>query len=77
MAAESYAMSSLSKFGEASHQCNPDGSRSDRNFILFHDNVHIMSSSLDGMMRKWDCDKSILVWEPWKMLKYTGTSDFT
>jgi WD40 repeat protein len=31
-----------------------------------HDNVHIVSGSLDGTMRKWDCDTGLLVGEPWK-----------
>ncbi|KAJ8589242.1 WD40 repeat-like protein [Rhizopogon salebrosus TDB-379] len=36
-------------------------------FVFLHDNVHIVSGSLDGgMMRKWDCDTGILVGEPWK-----------
>jgi hypothetical protein len=41
MAAESYAVSRLSKLEEASHKWNPDSSRSIWNFILFYDNVHI------------------------------------
>ncbi|KAG0706649.1 WD40-repeat-containing domain protein [Suillus ampliporus] len=36
------------------------------NFVFLHDSTHIVSSSLDGMMRKWDCDKGVLVGEPWK-----------
>ncbi|KAJ8583686.1 WD40 repeat-like protein [Rhizopogon salebrosus TDB-379] len=35
-------------------------------FIFLHDNVHIVSGSLDGTMRKWDCDTGLLVGEPWK-----------
>jgi WD40 repeat protein len=35
-------------------------------FIFLHDNVHIVSGSRDGMMRKWDCDTGLLVGEPWK-----------
>jgi WD40 repeat protein len=35
-------------------------------FIFLHDNVHIVSGSLDGTLRKWDCDTGLLVGEPWK-----------
>jgi WD40 repeat protein len=35
-------------------------------FVFLHDNVHIVSGSLDGTMRKWDCDTGLLVGEPWK-----------
>jgi WD40 repeat protein len=31
-----------------------------------HDNVHIVSGSLDGTMRKWDCDTGLLIGEPWE-----------
>jgi WD40 repeat protein len=34
--------------------------------VFLRDNVHIVSGSLDGTMRKWDCDTGILVGEPWK-----------
>jgi WD40 repeat protein len=36
-----------------------------RCFIFLHDNVHIVSGSSDGTMRKWDCDTGLLVGEPW------------
>jgi len=35
-------------------------------FVFLHDNVHIVSGSSDGTMRKWDCDTGLLVGEPWK-----------
>ncbi|OAX32789.1 WD40 repeat-like protein, partial [Rhizopogon vinicolor AM-OR11-026] len=35
-------------------------------FVFLHDNVHIVSGSEDGTMRKWDCDTGLLVGEPWK-----------
>ncbi|KAJ8589093.1 WD40 repeat-like protein, partial [Rhizopogon salebrosus TDB-379] len=35
-------------------------------FVFLHDNVHIVSGSLDGTMRKWDCDTGLLVGERWK-----------
>ncbi|KAG1901453.1 quinon protein alcohol dehydrogenase-like superfamily [Suillus fuscotomentosus] len=34
--------------------------------VFLHDNVHIVSASRDGMMRKWNCDTGHLVGEPWK-----------
>lgn len=36
------------------------------NFIFLHDNVHIVSGSLDCTMHKWDCNTGFLVGEPWK-----------
>lgn len=35
-------------------------------FVFLHDNVHIVTGSLDGTMRKWDCDTGLIVGEPWK-----------
>jgi len=35
-------------------------------FVFLHDNVHIVSGSDDGTMRKWDCETGLLVGEPWK-----------
>src|SRR6267154_5650286 len=35
-------------------------------FIFLHDNVHIVSGSLDGAMRRWSCDTGLVVGEPWK-----------
>jgi len=35
-------------------------------FVFLHDNKHIVSSSLDGTMRKWDCETGLLVGEPWE-----------
>jgi len=35
-------------------------------FVFLHDNIHIVSSSLDGTLRKWDCETGLLVGEPWK-----------
>ncbi|KAG2072855.1 WD40 repeat-like protein [Suillus decipiens] len=34
-------------------------------FVFLHDNVHIVSGSWDGTMRKWNCDTGLLVGEPW------------
>jgi WD40 repeat protein len=34
--------------------------------VFLHDHVHIVSGSLDGTMRKWDCSTGLLVGEPWK-----------
>ncbi|KAG1818671.1 WD40-repeat-containing domain protein [Suillus subaureus] len=35
-------------------------------FVFLHDNIHIVSGSLDGTMRKWNCDTGLVVGEPWK-----------
>ncbi|OAX30617.1 WD40 repeat-like protein, partial [Rhizopogon vinicolor AM-OR11-026] len=35
-------------------------------FVFLHDNVHVVSGSLDGTMRKWDCETGRLIGEPWK-----------
>ncbi|OAX35120.1 hypothetical protein K503DRAFT_649916, partial [Rhizopogon vinicolor AM-OR11-026] len=35
-------------------------------FVFLHDNIHIVSGSFDGTMRKWNCDTGRLVEEPWK-----------
>jgi WD40 repeat protein len=35
-------------------------------FVFLHDNVHVVSCSEDGTMRKWNCDTGLLVGEPWK-----------
>jgi len=35
-------------------------------FVFLHDNVHIVSGSYDGTMRKWDCETGLLVGEPWE-----------
>jgi len=35
-------------------------------FLFLYDNVHIVSGSSDGTMRKWDCETGLLVGEPWK-----------
>ncbi|OAX40638.1 WD40 repeat-like protein [Rhizopogon vinicolor AM-OR11-026] len=35
-------------------------------FVFLHDNVHIVSGSEDGTMRKWSCDTGLLVGEPWE-----------
>ncbi|KAG2134913.1 WD40-repeat-containing domain protein [Suillus bovinus] len=34
-------------------------------FVFLHDNVHIVSGSLDGRMHKWNCDTGRLVGNPW------------
>ncbi|KAG1849188.1 WD40-repeat-containing domain protein [Suillus subalutaceus] len=35
-------------------------------FVFLHDNVHIVSGSVDGTMHKWNCDTGLTVGEPWK-----------
>ncbi|KAG2146838.1 WD40-repeat-containing domain protein [Suillus clintonianus] len=35
-------------------------------FVFLHDNVHIVSGSWDGTMRKWNCNTGHLVGAPWK-----------
>jgi WD40 repeat protein len=35
-------------------------------FVFLQDNVHIVSGSADGTMRKWNCDTGLVVGEPWK-----------
>jgi WD40 repeat protein len=35
-------------------------------FIFLNDNIHIVSGSLDGAMRKWNCNTGLVVGEPWK-----------
>jgi len=37
-----------------------------RDFVFLHDNIHIVSGSGDGTMRKWDCETGLLVGQPWK-----------
>jgi len=37
-----------------------------QSFVFLHDNVHIVSGSWDGTMRKWDCESGLLVGEPWR-----------
>lgn len=35
-------------------------------FVFLHDNIHIVSGSDDGTMRKWNCNTGLIVGEPWK-----------
>lgn len=35
-------------------------------FVFLHNNIHIVTGSLDGTMCKWDCDTGLIVGEPWK-----------
>src|SRR5882757_2024411 len=35
-------------------------------FVFLHDNIHIVSGSLDGTMRKWNYDTGLLVGQPWE-----------
>ncbi|KAG1727181.1 WD40-repeat-containing domain protein [Suillus paluster] len=35
-------------------------------FVFLDDNVHIVSGSRDGTMRKWNCNTGLLVGKPWK-----------
>jgi WD40 repeat protein len=73
MASGSHAQSVLPNgpFPETSTRPTPknrfEGHQDNINsFVFLHDNVHIVSSSPDGTMRKWDCDTGLLVGEPWK-----------
>jgi WD40 repeat protein len=73
MASGSHAQSTLlnALFPEISTRPTPkhkfDGHQGNIwSFVFLHDNVHIVSGSLDGTMRKWDCDTGLLVGEPWK-----------
>ncbi|KAG2049046.1 WD40 repeat-like protein [Suillus hirtellus] len=34
--------------------------------VFLHDDVHIMSGSEDGTMRKWNCNTALIVGKPWK-----------
>lgn len=34
-------------------------------FVFLRDNIHVVSGSLGGVMRKWNCDSGLLVGEPW------------
>lgn len=36
------------------------------NFVFLHDDVHIVSGSVDGTIRKWNCDTGQVVGEPWE-----------
>ncbi|OAX34444.1 WD40 repeat-like protein, partial [Rhizopogon vinicolor AM-OR11-026] len=38
-------------------------------FVFLHDNIHIVSGSLDGTMRKWNYDTGLLVGQPWERKK--------
>lgn len=35
-------------------------------FVFLNDNIHIMSGSVDGTIRKWNYDTGFVVGEPWK-----------
>lgn len=35
-----------------------------RAFIFLDDNIHIVNSSVDGTMRKWNCDTGLVVGKP-------------
>ncbi|KAG2049065.1 hypothetical protein BDR06DRAFT_975527 [Suillus hirtellus] len=35
-------------------------------FVFLHDNIHIVSGSVDGTICKWNCDTGLVVGEPWK-----------
>lgn len=37
-----------------------------RAFVFLHDNVHIVSGSEEGTMRKWSRDTGLVVGEPWR-----------
>jgi len=41
-----------------------------RSFVFLQDNVHIVSGSYDGTMRRWDCETGQLIGEPWKGERY-------
>jgi hypothetical protein len=36
-----------------------------KDFVFLHDNIHIVSGSWDGTMRKWNCNTGLLVGDPW------------
>ncbi|OAX36847.1 WD40 repeat-like protein [Rhizopogon vinicolor AM-OR11-026] len=67
--------SKISILDEASTHAQPrptpkhkfEGHRDDIcSFIFLHDNVHIVSGSVDGTMRKWNCDTGLVVGRPWE-----------
>ncbi|OAX35106.1 WD40 repeat-like protein [Rhizopogon vinicolor AM-OR11-026] len=62
---ESAAPQMQSKTPTAKHRFEGH-QRTIRSFIFLHDNIHVVSGSWDGTMRKWDCDTGCLVGEPWK-----------
>jgi len=76
MSSESLTNESLTGLDEASTPAQPagpppkhifEGHEDDINtFVFLHDNVHIVSGSDDGTMRKWDCETGLLVGEPWE-----------
>lgn len=35
-------------------------------FVFLYDNIHIVSGSVDGTIRKRNCDTELVVGEPWK-----------
>ncbi|KAG1732389.1 WD40-repeat-containing domain protein [Suillus paluster] len=35
-------------------------------FVFLHDDVHVVSASGDGTLRKWNCDTGLPVGKPWK-----------
>jgi WD40 repeat protein len=37
-----------------------------KDFFFLHDNIHIISGSTNGTMRKWNCATGLLVGTPWK-----------
>lgn len=39
--------------------------RAIRDFVFLHDNIHIVTGSEDGTMRKWNYDTGLLVGKPW------------
>ncbi|KAG2138646.1 WD40-repeat-containing domain protein [Suillus bovinus] len=39
--------------------------RTIRDFVFLHDNIHIVTGSEDGTMRKWNYDTGLLVGKPW------------
>jgi len=67
---------SFTGLDEASTPAQPEGpppkhifqghKRDINTFVFLHDNVHIVSGSSDGTMRKWDCETGLLVGEPWE-----------
>jgi len=76
MSSESLTNESLTGLDEASTSAQPErpppkhifeGHENDvTTFVFLHDNVHIVSGSVDGTMRKWDCETGLLVGEPWE-----------
>jgi WD40 repeat protein len=69
MAPESTAKSTVSPPAQSKRPTSKhkfEGHESDiEGFVFLHDNVHIVSGSADGTMRKWDRNTGLLIGRPW------------